>query len=152
MKKIAIALLGLAVALTWLWPLLMALSFQTTCTMGDDDSFAGTLLLCTLITVVALPLLLLNAGGASPRRMRLSVPVVTLVPLLFTLDHALATGIGAHHLCGPEYDSYIVEGGARNYYYPLMWAYALALSVAAAWPWVRKWTGPNSEVSAEGAS
>ena len=151
MKKITTALLGLAVALTWLWPLLMALSFQTTCTMGDDDSFAGTLLLCTIITVVALPLLLLNAGSAPPRRLRLSVPVVTLVPLLLTLDHALATGFGAHHLCGPEYDSYITDG-ARNYYYPLMWAYALALSTAAAWPWVRKWTGAKSGVSGEGAS
>lgn len=144
MKKFATLFVGFALALTWLWPLLVALSFQTTCTMGDDDSFALTLFLCTAITVVALPILMLTVGNRPPSRFRLSAPVVTIVPLLLTLNHALAVGFGTHSLCGPEYDSYVLECGARNYYYQIMWTYAIALSGAAMWPWIRRQKGEHS--------
>lgn len=53
---------------------------------------------------------------------------------MWALDHARATGFGAHPLCGAEFTAHGATVLAA-WYYPVMWAYALALSAAALWPW-----------------
>ena len=134
MRESGLPVLG-AIA-TWPWPLLVALSFATTCTMGDDDSWMSTLLLCTAITAIALPPLLFSTHQRSVRWIRLSVPVATLIPLVLTLGHAADTALGGHHLCGQEFDQYRSAGDEWpfRFYYPIMWGEALALTVAATWP------------------
>ena len=124
-----------------LWPPLVALSFATTCTMGDDDSWAATLALCTLLSALALPSLLLSAWLGDRSRMRWLVPVVTIGPLLLALGHAFDTGLGAHHLCGDYQDGALEYGRSRwlaTWYYPIMWSYALLLSAAATAPLIAK--------------
>jgi hypothetical protein len=120
---------------TWLWPILIALSFATTCTMGDDGSRGVTLLLCTCVTLVALPLLLLSRRQESWRWIRLSVVLATALPLLLTVRHAMDTAVWGHHLCGPGFDGqFELLPGDRwrsRFFYPVLWAEALALIWAA---------------------
>lgn len=126
----------LGTVLTWPWPLLVRLSFVTTCNQGDDESWGFTLLLCSVLTLVALPALILSARRAR-RRLRLTVPLATVGPLVWALDHARATGFGAHPLCGAEF-AVFGDTAFGHWYYRVMWAYALALSLAAVWPWLRR--------------
>lgn len=138
------ALGNIGSAVTWPWPLFVALSFATTCTQGDDDSWGVTLLFCTCIALVALPFLAVSARRGARSWIRLSVPVVTLGPLALLLGHAFETGFGAHHLCGPEYDSTLEYASSlwrARWYYPSMWGLASVLSAAAVWPWLRQKRG-----------
>lgn len=72
------------------------------------------------------------------QRLRLTVPIATFLPLLTTLNHALRTGFGSHHLCGAGYDDYLPYGSEllARWYYPSMWILALTLSFLATLPWL----------------
>ncbi|HLA62986.1 MAG TPA: hypothetical protein VK610_01050 [Rhodothermales bacterium] len=131
------ALSTLGTVLTWPWPLLVWLSFVTTCNQGDDESWGFTFLLCSALTLVALPALILSAQRERRRWLRLTVPFATVGPLVWGLDHALATGFGAHPLCGAEF-AVLGDTAFGQWYYRVMWAYALALSLAAVWPWLAR--------------
>ena len=127
-----------------LWPLLVALSFATTCTMGDDGSWATTLALCTILSALSLPSLLLAAWLGDRSQMRWLVPVVTIGPLLLVVGHMMETGFGTHHLCGPYQDSALEYGNSRwlsAWYYPIMWSYALLLSATAVAPLIARRSG-----------
>ena len=129
---------SIGVFLTWPWPLLVLLSFATTCTGGDSDSWATTLSLCVLLSLLAFPLLAVSARRSPGSVRRLTVPVVTLGPLVLALGHAFETGFGAHALCGAEYNAlgYGDNLWYARWYYPSMWALDVVLSVAALWPWL----------------
>ena len=127
---------AIGVAVTVPWPLLYLLAYTSTCTMGDDDSWGATIFFCGIITVLSLPLL--AASFSIRQRLRLAVPVLTLIPLLFSLPDAITNSFGAQHLCGVEYDSYFAEGWSwsSRWFYRAMWTYGAALSLASVAPWV----------------
>ena len=127
------------VFLTWPWPLFVSLSFATTCTGGDSDSWATTLAICVLLSALAFPLLAISALRSPRSGVRLTVPFATLGPLALVVGHAFETGFGAQALCGAEYNAldYGDNLWYARWYYPSMWGLATALSVAALWPWFR---------------
>ncbi|MEM1055620.1 MAG: hypothetical protein AAGI52_08830 [Bacteroidota bacterium] len=125
------ARVAMAVGVLCLWPVIVLLANATTCTGGDDDSWWVTLWLGSFFAGLAIPPMRWR-----PVRSRawLAVPVLTVVPLLFYVDHMIQTGLGAHHLCGPEYDGSLTYGTSQlkaTIYYPMMWGYGLLLSTLA---------------------
>lgn len=127
---------GAAIVVLGSWPLWIMLSQATTCTMGDDDSWAVTLALCSILAGGAAPLL--AASGATWRNHRAMVPLLTLAPLLFYVSHMLETGLGEHSLCGSVYTLYPSSRVLSQLFYPVMWGYGLLLSALAFLPLLRQ--------------
>ena len=127
---------GAAIVVLASWPLWVMMSQATTCTMGDDDSWAVTLALCSILAGGAVPLL--AASGAAWRNHRAMVPLLTLAPLLFYVSHMLETGFGEHSLCGPEYTLYAASRPLALAFYPVMWGYGFLLSALAFLPFLRQ--------------
>jgi hypothetical protein len=105
----------IAVPILVLWYTVHAVlsRFVGTCTMGDTDRFVAGFILGMPAAAIAVPLIL-RAPARPGWRMGAvlaSVPLAGIV-LYFWVPLAISAGIRGHHLCGPDFDAYLVATSA----------------------------------------
>jgi hypothetical protein len=125
----------IAVSLLVLWYTAHALlsRFVGTCTMGDTDRFVTGIIFGMPAAVIAVALLLL-AGANTGWRMGVELAIVPLALVIISLwvPLAISAGIRGHHLCGPEFDEYLITTSAWKRVIPVVHvAAATALLVSA---------------------
>jgi hypothetical protein len=77
--------------------------------MGDTDRFVAGVILGMPAAAIAVPLLLFAPARAGwPTGAVLSTAPLALVVLYLWVPLAISAGIRGHHLCGPEFDGYLV--------------------------------------------
>jgi len=101
----------IAVAILVLWYTAHAVlsRFVGTCTMGDTDRFVAGMVFGVPAGVIAAALLLLAQARAVWRiGFVLATGPLALLTICLWAPLAVSAGIQGHHLCGPEFDGYLV--------------------------------------------
>jgi hypothetical protein len=128
--------------------------FAGTCTMGDTDRFVAGMIVGTPAAAGAIALLQL---APAPPGWRMGAVLVTgllaIAVLCLWIRFAISAGIQGHHLCGPEFDGYLVATSGWQRLIPLAHvAVAGALLGGAMRNLRRAWGAAQRAVPADGAS
>jgi hypothetical protein len=97
-----------------------ALSFTGTCNMGSTDSFVAGAILGMPAAAIAAPVLLrapVRPGWQTG--VALVITSLALLVLFLWARPVISVGIQGHHLCGPDFDSYVDEAFKRERLIPL---------------------------------
>ena len=126
-----------AIPMTLLYAFAFALSYTDTCTQGAADGFAAGIICGGIVAVITTSMLVASrrVDGVAAWS-RLGIPALLLILIAMASKHLIATMIYGHHLCGPEFDSMLVEyrGWEQDAFWPLQLAYMCFMSLSAAWP------------------
>jgi hypothetical protein len=91
-----------------------------TCTMGDTDRFVAGMIVGMPAAVVAVPLLLLAPARTDWRMGAVfATGLLAVVVLCLWVPLAVSAGIQGHHLCGSEFDEYLVATSGWERLIPL---------------------------------
>jgi hypothetical protein len=114
--------LFIAVPILVLWYTVHAVlsRFAGTCTMGDTDRFVAGASVGLPAAAIAVLLVLFGPARAGWRMggVLLAVPLAMVV-LYVWVPLALSAGILGHHLCGADFDSYLVAMRGWERFIPL---------------------------------